>query len=106
MKIKSEYVQNVTANPLFVLFGSGMLHHLETIGGVAFHNKKELITYTQGFECDWVSNITGPIQYKKLSCGHYEFCLEILEENMIPFFIQIYLVNERSEWILATTPWE
>jgi hypothetical protein len=104
MKIKSEYVPNITRSDLFMVFRGGSLHRLETIGGVAFYNKKELISYTQGSESDWVSDITGPICYKQISRGHYDFCLQKIMKNLIPFYCLIYLINERSEWTLASMP--
>lgn len=106
MKVRSEYVQNITYSNLFVTFRGSALHRLETLGGVAFYNKRDLISYTQGNDSDWVSDIFGPTCYKQISRGHYELCLEKIDEKLIPFYCLIYLINERSEWMLASTPWE
>jgi hypothetical protein len=105
MKVKNDYVKNNMNERLFR--GYNDTDTMEIIGGVSFYNKRDLITYTQDEECDWVSNITGPVKYKNLSDFDYEECLLILSLNKIPFYICLYLITKNKEWFLSNiTPWE
>jgi len=107
MKIKNEYSQNIMNSEFLNKYS--IFDFIELIGGISFYNKKDLIKYTQGQESDWITDITGPIEYKNLSNWEYEECITILQTNKTPFYFSAYLVtDEQKDWVMLNnpSPWE